>query len=226
MAGILTVCTGNVCRSPFLEQLLRAELARALPAGHPITVASAGTRPPVGAPLDPRTARSLRAAGVEPTEHAARRLAPSDVLGARLVLTATREHRAAVVRAHPPALRYAFTAAEFERLCLLVDPGALGATGGGPESAQPGGRPWAAGPTEGETLDALVRAAAAGRGTRPPPRPEADDIADPGGAGDEVHLETVARLSSVVAVVVSRLAPVRPLSPRPSSAGIATGQLG
>ena len=187
------MCTGNVCRSPFLEQLLRAELGRTLPAGHGITLASAGTRPPVGAPLDERAARSLRAIGVEPTAHAARRLGAADVRGARLVLAATREHRAAAVRAHPPALRYVFTAAEFHRLCLLVDPGSLVDRAEG-----------------GDGLDTLVRAAAARRGTVAPPLPDADDIADPVGAGADVPPAAIARLSAVVAVVVARLADAAP----------------
>ena len=48
--SILVVCTGNVCRSPYIERRLRHELA-----GTGIEVTSAGTRALVGHDMDAGT---------------------------------------------------------------------------------------------------------------------------------------------------------------------------
>lgn len=45
---ILLVCTGNICRSPFMEYTLRDSLDRA--GVNDFVVSSAGTRAVVGAP--------------------------------------------------------------------------------------------------------------------------------------------------------------------------------
>jgi protein-tyrosine phosphatase len=66
---VLFVCTGNTCRSPMAEHVLRHELAAA---GLPALVASAGLRVQrEGAPADPRAQHVLGAHGV-PLEHSAR----------------------------------------------------------------------------------------------------------------------------------------------------------
>ena len=188
---ILAVCTANVCRSPFLEQLLRARLDTNLDRGHGLTVASAGVRAPVGAPLDPPIASLLANAGVQPSRHSARQLTTAAVAAASLVIAATREHRAASVRAHPPALRYALTVADLLRLLPLVD--------AAPLPAEPGAR-----------LVPLVRAVAARRGTVPPGDPLADDVADPVGGTDEVYAAVAARLTEAVDLLVDRLRSGRP----------------
>lgn len=100
---ILVVCTGNVCRSPYLERVLAHELA-----GTGISVSSAGTGALVGAPVDPESARRIRAAGGDPDGFVARQISREIVAEADLVIGATREHLSAVVPLHPRALRYAF----------------------------------------------------------------------------------------------------------------------
>lgn len=112
---VLTVCTGNICRSPLLERLLQKELDRAWgPGTHEVT--SAGTHALVDYPMDERAAAVLRTLGGSPEGFVARRLVPSLVAQADLVLTATKDHRAMVVRAHPQAVRYALTFREFAAL--------------------------------------------------------------------------------------------------------------
>ncbi|GAB3299721.1 protein-tyrosine-phosphatase [Geodermatophilus aquaeductus] len=104
---VLVVCTANVCRSPVAERLLARRLA-----GSGVTVTSAGTRAPAGMPLDPPMAALLEAAGVPAASSGARELRAADLRQAGLVLTMTREHRAAVVQLAPAALRRTFLLTE------------------------------------------------------------------------------------------------------------------
>jgi protein-tyrosine phosphatase len=102
--SILVVCTGNVCRSPYIERRLRNELV-----GSGIEVTSAGTRALVGHDLDAGTRAQLQDRGVDAEDFTARELTAALVERADLVLAAAREHRAAVARLHPAALRHTFT---------------------------------------------------------------------------------------------------------------------
>src|SRR6266496_2360661 len=121
---VLIVCAGNVCRSPLAELLIRTRLSAALGAGaDQFRVVSAGTEALTGAPMDQRAAAVARSLGAEPDGFRSRPVTPDLVAGADLVLTATREQRAAVVRLHPPAHRYAFTVREFGRLAAAIPAG-------------------------------------------------------------------------------------------------------
>lgn len=113
--AVLAVCTGNICRSPAVERLLQAGL------GDRFDVSSAGTGAMVGAPIDAPMARLLEAEGVDTSGFAARRLTAELVRGADLVLALTREHRSAVVRLAPAALRRTFTLRELARLWSLAN---------------------------------------------------------------------------------------------------------
>ena len=86
-AHVLVVCTGNVCRSPYVHRLLVAEL------GAGVRVASAGTGALEGYPMDRRAAERLRRAGGDPEGFVARQVDEEILDGADLVLTATRAHR-------------------------------------------------------------------------------------------------------------------------------------
>lgn len=88
---ILVLCTGNICRSPYIEHLLRDALT-----GTGVVVESAGTGALVGSAMHPESARRLATAGVDGSTFTARQLTPELVAGADLVLGATREHVAAV----------------------------------------------------------------------------------------------------------------------------------
>lgn len=121
---VLTVCTGNICRSPLLERVLQRELDRRWGAGA-YTVGSAGTRALVGHPMDERSAEVLGSFGGSAAGFVARRLTQQLIAAADLVLVATTEHRAAVVREHPPALRHTFTFREFAALADTLDEGQL-----------------------------------------------------------------------------------------------------
>ena len=109
------VCTGNICRSPFIERILRISLPRS------IVVTSAGTEALVGEPMDPAVAEHVRRHGGDPEGFAARQVPAEMVAEVDLVLTATRAHRAAVASLQPRALRYGFTLRDFSDLAVGLD---------------------------------------------------------------------------------------------------------
>src|SRR5688500_1096387 len=106
-----------MCRSPIAERLLRVRLRERLgPAADQVAVASAGTGALEGQPMDPVEAETMRSLFGSDDGFAAHRLTADQVRTADLVLTATREHRAATVRLAPQASRRSFTLREFSRL--------------------------------------------------------------------------------------------------------------
>lgn len=112
----LTVCTGNICRSP-LAQLLLAQNLRELP----VTIHSAGTHALVGEQLPPMQQDIARAAGIKtPEAHRAQQLEPGHLDRVDLVLAMEREHRSALVRLSPKILRQTFTLREFARITRFV----------------------------------------------------------------------------------------------------------
>ena len=112
---VLTVCTGNICRSPFLERALQAELDRSWGTGR-IEVSSGGTGALAGHPMEGQARGLLEASGYAADGFRARDLTSDLVAEADLVLTATRAHRGKVMALHPKALRYTFTFREFAHL--------------------------------------------------------------------------------------------------------------
>ncbi|WP_199422623.1 low molecular weight protein-tyrosine-phosphatase [Actinotalea solisilvae] len=94
----MTVCTGNICRSPMAEVVLRARLAEAGLADV-VDVDSTGTSDEEhGRPIDPRARRVLAAHGYEVPEHRARRVDAVDLAARDLVLPMTATHAAALRR--------------------------------------------------------------------------------------------------------------------------------
>lgn len=114
---ILTVCIGNVCRSPLAERLLRLRLDAA-GLGSSYDVTSAGLRGMVGHPMERTAAAELVRLGGDPDGFVARRLTAQLVTEADLVLTATADIRRRVMEEAPGAMRRTFTLRE---LALLVD---------------------------------------------------------------------------------------------------------
>lgn len=69
---IITVCTGNICRSPMAELML-AEALKSQGLGGHVEVDSAGTTAyEAGHPIDPRAARKLDAHHIPSAHHVAR----------------------------------------------------------------------------------------------------------------------------------------------------------
>jgi protein-tyrosine phosphatase len=90
---VLTVCTGNVCRSPAAAVMLR-EAIRDAGLLDDVEVGSAGTSwEAEGMPMDERTELALERSGYErPFEHTARTIHLTELLAWNLVLPMTAEH--------------------------------------------------------------------------------------------------------------------------------------
>lgn len=163
---ILVVCTGNICRSPFAERLLRARLGERLGADATrIEVASAGTWGLVGEAMMPEAAETLRRYGGDPEGFAACALAEPQIEAADLVLGLTREHRGSVVTMVPRAASKTVTLLEYARLLGGVTNDDLGY----------------AGPDPVERFRAITAAAFGRRGYVPIDDPSDDDVPDPFG---------------------------------------------
>ena len=109
---ILTVCTGNICRSPLAELYLRSSLSDL----KIVSVSSAGTMAQDGQAMPEQAKALARRAHLHPDSHRASYLVERDIAEADLVLGMAREHRRDVVALHPRASRYTFTVREFARL--------------------------------------------------------------------------------------------------------------
>lgn len=94
---VLVVCSGNVCRSPYAENRLRALVPG-------LDVTSRGIDALVGAPMDPPLARLLAGHGTTAGSFRARQVAASD-LDADLVLTMSARQRSILLEEHPSAAR-------------------------------------------------------------------------------------------------------------------------
>ena len=179
---ILVVCTGNVCRSPYIERRLRRDLD-----GTGIRVTSAGTHALVGRDMDPSTKVLLERAGADTEGFAARHLTRDMVAEADLVLTAAREHRTAAAQLHPSALRRVVTLRD---LADLLDGAELTAFVPMDPSAS--------------TVRQVVEAAALRRGIVAA-RQDVVDVTDPIGGPPELFARMAAEVDDALGVVVAAL---------------------
>jgi protein-tyrosine phosphatase len=115
MTSILVVCSGNQCRSPVAEGILRGMLTERFGASAP-AVSSVGTIARDGAPATREAIVVASEHGIDTSSHAARRLVREHLTEADLVLAMTAEHRDAVARVDPQAITKTFTLKELVRL--------------------------------------------------------------------------------------------------------------
>lgn len=116
---ILTVCTGNICRSPLAEALLRARLTDL-----GVEVRSAGTQAMVGHEMTRQAQQLAVARGADAdiaAAHRARYLIDPMLLEADLVLAMSREHRVDALRLTPGRVRHVLTIRGFARLAAALD---------------------------------------------------------------------------------------------------------
>jgi len=157
MTAVIVVCTGNVCRSPIAEGLMRrATEHRTI--GAPITVSSAGTAGWEGSPAMPEAVEAAAERGVDISGHEATRLRPGMAAVADLVLCMAAEHRDQIAGYEPQVVDRTFTLKELVR---LLEGGAR------------------AGATPAATPAARIAAAAAARAGAEASEHQDEDIADP-----------------------------------------------
>ncbi len=84
------VCTGNICRSPMAEAMLRDELGRR--GCEDIEVASAGTWAGFGNPAQPEALEVFRGRGIDLDDHRSRPVDPQELGEADLVVAMTSVH--------------------------------------------------------------------------------------------------------------------------------------
>ncbi|MBW4041211.1 MAG: low molecular weight phosphotyrosine protein phosphatase [Acidobacteria bacterium] len=116
---VMTVCTGNICRSPIAEVVLRHRF-EAAGLGDRVAVDSGGTSSEeLGNPIDPRAARVLREAGYRVPQRTAHQVTSRDVADRDLLLPMTAQH-ARRLRTQAPSA----AAAAKVRLYRSFDPSA------------------------------------------------------------------------------------------------------
>jgi len=153
MTAVIVVCTGNVCRSPIAEGLLRRATEHRT-VGAPITVSSAGTAGWEGSPAMSEAVEAAAEREVDISGHVATRLRPGMAAVADLVLCMAAEHRDQIASDEPQALDRTFTLKELVRLL----------EGGARAAATPAAR---------------IAAAAAARAGAEAGEHQGEDIADP-----------------------------------------------
>ncbi|WP_420174351.1 hypothetical protein [Luteococcus sp. OSA5] len=183
-ARLLTVCTGNVCRSPYLERRLQQAMDNAWGAGA-VEVRSAGTNALVQAEMDPQSLSLLEAQGGVGADFRARQIAKEILAEQQLVIVAAREHRAAVTRMWPKGLARTHTLLDLAQLASLVSDEEL------PERSD--ARSW---------FDAVVPLLASKRGLQMPLPAEQAEVVDPFRQSAEVFARMQKQIEDVLPSVV------------------------
>lgn len=182
---VLAVGTGNVCRSAYVEFVLRHALADNL------QVASAGTDALMGEPIDPDTATLLAAKGIDTDSFVARQLTADLVRESTVILTATRSQRTEVVRADATGLRKAFALIDFSDIVAQLDLGQL--------------QPSFMDPPDLSPLGLLVSGAARHLGRITPRAASKADIVDPSGRGNRAFKHMQQQIDEALLPVVHAL---------------------
>lgn len=165
MTSILVICTGNICRSPIAEGLLRDALQRRFAERAP-EVSSAGTSGLEGSGAMPESVLSAAELGVDIDGHVARRLTSGMADGSDLLLCMAKEHRDKLAAGSDRDDR-AFTLKELVRLLETLPAPA-------PDSAP-------------ETMTERIAAANEARRRGAVPASRDDDISDPLGQPLEAY---------------------------------------
>lgn len=171
-AGVLVLCTANVCRSPMAAALLTRRLGGL---GVALPVSSAGTLGG-GCPALPEVVSVMGGYGLDLSSHRSRAVRAADLAGASLVLGMTRENIRHAVVTVPDAWPRAFTVKELIRRGEQIGPRAE------PEPLAQ----WLSRVHAGRERMSLLGDAAE------------DDVADPAGGPPHAFAETAALLDRLV----------------------------
>ena len=114
MKNILTLCVGNICRSPLAQVLL----ARDLPGA---TVWSAGLGALVGQPADPMSAEVAATHGLDLSAHRAQQVNSWLCQSAELILVMEQAHKTALEQQYPLVRGKVFRLGELDKFDI-ADP--------------------------------------------------------------------------------------------------------
>jgi protein-tyrosine phosphatase len=178
---ILTVCTGNVCRSPMAEAFLRRDLA---PRDAEVRVSSAGTLRD-GMAAAEEVVELMDKRGITVEAHRSRRLSPDMLASADLIIGMTRDHVREAALMDFNCFARSFTLKEIVRRGSAVGPR----------------RP-------DESIESWLKRAAEGREPRDYLFAEDDDIEDPMGRRFSVFKRTAAEIEGLTTALVGLAWPV------------------
>ncbi len=180
---VLVVCTGNICRSPMAEGLLREQFARAGVDAHVHSAGLVTQHQPASAYGVDAMARR----GIDIRQHRSRLLAAADVRDADLIIGMELQHVREVAVLDRDAFARTFTLPQLARAAEAI-----------------GSR------VAGESVDAWIRRAGAGRrpadmlGSR-----SEDEVADPIGRSAGDYEATAVEIEGLIDTVVGHLFPTR-----------------
>jgi len=179
--SILFVCTGNICRSPLGEYLLREKLSDVT---QRFSVSSVGTYALLGGQVPQEIVDYAEIHHVAIQSHEPREMTAGTIGNADLVLTAERSHRSEVVSLVPRASAKTFTIKQFARLATEHEKALAGGEIPAPEVT---------------SLNDLVAELADFRSIAPPPEsPQADDIEDPYRKSNTLYVQAGDSISQAV----------------------------
>ncbi|MGV1046029.1 low molecular weight protein-tyrosine-phosphatase [Limnohabitans sp.] len=106
MQRIMTLCIGNICRSPLAQVLLARELPR-----HQVW--SAGLMAMVGSPADPTSVQIAHEQGLDLSAHAAQQVTSYMCQQAELILVMEQSHKAQLEQLYPQVRGKVFRLGQF-----------------------------------------------------------------------------------------------------------------